>query len=88
MIGDLLHTKKVIMEKIEALKAYSLSDAIKLLQGMPKLKFNESVDLSVNLGVDPKHADQLVRGTVSLPNGTGKDIKSFVPNAIKYHFKE
>ena len=67
--------QKVIKEKIEELKAYSLSDAIKLLQSLPKLKFNESIDLSVNLGVDPKHADQIVRGVVSLPNGTGKKYK-------------
>ena len=67
--------QKVIMEKIEALKAYSLSDAIKLLQGMPKLKFNESVDLSVNLGVDPKKSDQNVRGSSSLPHGIGKVSK-------------
>ncbi len=67
--------QKVIMEKIETLKAYSLSDAIKLLQGMPKLKFNESVDLSVNLGVDPKKSDQNVRGSSSLPHGIGKVSK-------------
>ena len=67
--------QKVIMEKIEALKAYSLSDAINLLQGMPKLKFNESVDLSVNLGVDPKKSDQNVRGSSSLPHGIGKVSK-------------
>ena len=67
--------QKVIMEKIEALKAYSLSDAIKLLQSLPKLKFNESVDVSVNLGVDPKKSDQNVRGSSSLPHGIGKVSK-------------
>ena len=63
------------MEKIEELKAYSLSDAIKLLQSLPKLKFNESVDVSVNLGVDPKKSDQNVRGSSSLPHGIGKVSK-------------
>ena len=67
--------QKVIMEKIEELKAYSLSDAIKLLQSLPKLKFNESVDVSVNLGVDPKKSDQNVRGSSSLPHGIGKVSK-------------
>ena len=67
--------QKVIKEKIEELKAYSLSDAIKLLQSLPKLKFNESIDLSVNLGVDPKKSDQNVRGSSSLPHGIGKVSK-------------
>ena len=67
--------QKVIMEKIEELKAYSLTDAIKLIQSLPKLKFNESVDVSVNLGVDPKKSDQNVRGSSSLPHGIGKVSK-------------
>ena len=67
--------QKVIKEKIEELKAYSLSDAIKLLQSLPKLKFNESIDVSVNLGVDPKKSDQNVRGSSSLPHGIGKVSK-------------
>ena len=63
------------MEKIEEFKAYTLSEAITLIQSFPKLKFNESIDVSVNLGVDPKKANEMVRGVVSLPNGTGKDMK-------------
>ena len=57
---------------------YNLKEAISLMKSFSKTKFDESVDLAINLGVDPKHADQLVRGTVSLPNGTGKDIRVVV----------
>ena len=67
--------QKVIMEKIEELKVYSLTDAISLIQSFPKLKFNESIDISVNLGVDPKKSDQNVRGSSSLPHGIGKVSK-------------
>jgi large subunit ribosomal protein L1 len=55
-----------------------LKDAISLIKAFKTCKFDESVDIAINLGVDPKHADQLVRGTVSLPNGTGKDVKVLV----------
>ena len=64
--------------KFDAYKEYSLNDAIDILLSFDKAKFDESIDISVNLGVDPKHADQLVRGTVALPNGTGKDVKAVV----------
>lgn len=57
---------------------YSLDDAVELLKKTAKTKFDESVDISVNLGVDPRHADQVVRGTVSLPHGTGKDVRVLV----------
>ncbi len=59
-------------------KIYSVGDAIGLLKDSKKVKFDESVDLAVNLGVDPKHADQIVRGTISLPHGTGKEVKVLV----------
>ena len=64
-------------EKVEA-KPYSLDEAVKLLKGMGTAKFDESVDISMHLGVDPKHADQMVRGTVVLPHGTGKSKKILV----------
>ena len=67
--------QKTIMEKIEELKAYPLSEAISRIQSFPKLKFNESIDVSVNLGVDPKKSDQNVRGSSSLPHGIGKVSK-------------
>ena len=67
--------QKIIMEKIDEFKAYTLSEAITLIQSFPKLKFNESIDVSVNLGVDPKKSDQNVRGSSSLPHGIGKVSK-------------
>ena len=67
--------QKIIMDKIEELKAYPLNEAINLIQSFPKLKFNESVDVSINLGVDPKKSDQNVRGSSSLAHGIGKISK-------------
>ena len=64
--------------KIEKSKEYSLDDAIALLKELPKMKFDESVEIALKLGVNPKHADQMVRGTVSLPNGTGKTARVLV----------
>ena len=64
--------QKIIAEQVEVLKAYPLKDAISLIQSLPKLKFNESVDISVNLGVDSTKSDQNVRGSSSLPHGIGK----------------
>ena len=65
-------------EQYDSIKEYTLVDAVDLLSNFEKSNFDESVDVSINLGVDPRHADQLVRGTVSLPNGTGKDVKAVV----------
>ncbi|MEL7432206.1 MAG: 50S ribosomal protein L1 [Chlamydiota bacterium] len=68
-------TEKILSEKKEQ---YTLKDAIGLLQECPKASFDESVDLSVVLGVDPKKSDQQVRGIVSLPHGTGKKVRIVV----------
>ena len=57
---------------------YSLDEAVKTIKSSSPAKFDETIDLSVNLGVDPRHADQIVRGTVSMPNGTGKDVTILV----------
>ena len=65
-------------EKINRDKEYSLDEAVDLLSNFSHPKFDESVELAINLGVDPKHADQIVRGTVALPNGIGKNIKVLV----------
>ena len=65
-------------EKINRDKEYSLEEAADLLSSFSHPKFDESVELAINLGVDPQHADQIVRGTVALPNGIGKDIKVLV----------
>ena len=59
-------------------KAYGLRDAVEVLKSAPATKFDESVDLAVNLGVDPKHADQMVRGGIVLPHGTGKTMRILV----------
>ena len=67
--------KKLIVEKIDAMKAYELIEALELVKSLPKVKFNESVDISINLGVDPKKSDQNVRGSSSLPHGIGKTLK-------------
>jgi large subunit ribosomal protein L1 len=61
--------------KIDAEKTYTVEEAIDTLKAMPAAKFDESVDLSFRLGVDPKHADQMVRGAVVLPNGIGKSVR-------------
>ena len=69
---------KVINEKVDRTKEYSLGDAIQTLKDNSKVKYVESLDCAIRLGVDPRHADQMVRGTVSLPNGTGKEVKVLV----------
>jgi large subunit ribosomal protein L1 len=76
----LAHSKRYNsnFEKINRDKEYSLDEAVDLLSNFSHPKFDESVELAINLGVDPKHADQIVRGTVALPNGIGKDIKVLV----------
>lgn len=56
-------------------KSYALDEAIKLVRANAKAKFDETVELSMNLGIDPRHADQMVRGLLSLPNGTGKTLR-------------
>jgi large subunit ribosomal protein L1 len=66
------------LDKIDRNKEYNLDEAATLLVEFSKTKFDESIEMAINLGVDPKHADQIVRGTVSLPNGIGKDIRILV----------
>jgi large subunit ribosomal protein L1 len=66
---------QAISEKLEAGKLYPIDDALALLKDMPAAKFVESVDVSVNLGVDPRKSDQVVRGATVLPNGTGKSVR-------------
>ena len=66
---------KAYGEKIDRLKQYDLNDAVQILKDNKFVKFDESVEVAIRLGVDPKHADQMVRGTVALPNGTGKTVR-------------
>ena len=67
--------QKQINEKVESTRVYPILDALTLLKEIPNLKFNESIDISINLGVDPQKSDQNVRGSTSLPHGIGKQSK-------------
>lgn len=66
---------RAIREKIQEGKIYNVAEAIALLKSLPLAKFRESVDLSINLGIDPRKSDQAVRGSVVLPKGTGREIR-------------
>ncbi len=66
---------RAIREKIEPGRFYSIDDAVALLEELSTVKFKESIDVSINLGVDPRKSDQVVRGATVLPNGTGKDVR-------------
>ena len=70
--------RKEALSKFNIEKSYSLEDASKIVKDISKQKFDSTVDLAVKLGVDPRKANQMVRGTVSLPHGTGKDVKVLV----------
>ena len=60
---------------IDREKAYALDEAVKIAKGGAKAKFDETIEISMNLGIDPRHADQMVRGVVGLPHGTGKTVR-------------
>ncbi|MEM7007278.1 MAG: 50S ribosomal protein L1, partial [Pseudomonadota bacterium] len=62
-------------EAIDVDKTYSVAEAVSLVKGNAKAKFDETIEMAVNLGVDPKYADQMVRGVVNLPSGTGKNVR-------------
>ncbi len=66
---------KAAYAAVDVNKSYSLDEAIKLIKSGAKAKFDETVELSLNLGIDPRHADQMVRGLTNLPNGTGKTVR-------------
>ena len=74
-MAKLTKKQKEAASKIERTKLYSLKDASSLLKEVASAKFDESVDIAVRLGVDPRKANQMVRGVVTLPHGTGKDTK-------------
>jgi large subunit ribosomal protein L1 len=77
-MGRVSKKRKEALSKIDASKAYSLTDACNLVKEVSTTKFDASVDVSIRLGVDPRKANQMVRGTVALPHGTGKDVKVLV----------
>ncbi len=66
---------KAVMAAVDSNKNYALADAIALVKDNAKAKFDETIEISMNLGVDPRHADQMVRGVVGMPNGTGKTVR-------------
>ncbi|WP_043529090.1 50S ribosomal protein L1 [Litchfieldella xinjiangensis] len=66
---------KMIRDKVDAGKVYSIEEAVALLSEVSTVKFKESVDVAINLGVDPRKSDQVVRGATVMPNGTGKDVR-------------
>ena len=70
--------RKEVLAKYDFSKAYSLSDACNLIKEVSSTRFDASVDIAVRLGVDPRKANQMVRGTVALPHGTGKDVRVLV----------
>lgn len=69
---------KMALEKVDRLKYYDLKEALQLAKEIAFANFDESVDAAIKLGVDPRHADQMVRGSVTLPHGTGKQVKVLV----------
>ena len=77
-MGKLTKNQKLAAEKIEAGKAYSLKEAAQLVKEITYTKFDASLDIDVRLGVDPRKANQMVRGVVSLPHGTGKVVRVLV----------
>jgi large subunit ribosomal protein L1 len=77
-MAKLSKKRREVMEKLDPSKLYSLSEAMQVIKDVNMTKFDASVDVHVNLGVDPRKADQAIRGTVTLPNGTGKSKKVLV----------
>lgn len=74
-MAKLSKRQKAFQEKIEEGKHYGIDEAVSLLNELSTVKFKESIDVSINLGVDPRKSDQVVRGATVLPNGTGKDVR-------------
>ncbi|HFB65085.1 MAG TPA: 50S ribosomal protein L1 [Aeromonadales bacterium] len=74
-MAKLTKRARVIREKVDSEKAYAVDEAIALLKELSTVKFNETIETAINLGVDPRKSDQNVRGATVLPNGTGKDVR-------------
>ena len=74
-MSKISRNRKEVLSDLDLKKLYTLEEASSLVKELSKVKFDESVDLAVRLGVDPKQANQMVRGVASLPHGTGKDVK-------------
>ena len=74
-MAKLTKKQKALEGKVDALKLHGVDEAIKTVRELASAKFDETLEIAMNLGVDPRHADQMVRGVVTLPAGTGKDVK-------------
>ena len=74
-MAKLTKKQKLVAEKFDSEKLYALPDALEMLSSISSNKFKEAIDISVNLGVDPRKSDQVVRGATTLPHGTGKEVK-------------
>ena len=74
-MAKLSKKQKALNEAVDRTKLYAVDEAIRLLKDNAKSKFDETIEVALNLGVDPRHADQMVRGVVTLPAGTGKDVR-------------
>jgi large subunit ribosomal protein L1 len=75
MSKKLSKRKQALLEKIDKNKAYSVEEAVKTVKDLKSAKFDETVEIAMNLNVDPRHADQMIRGSVVLPHGTGKNVR-------------
>ena len=74
-MAKLTKRQKAMAERLEAGRAYPIVDAVALLTELSKVKFPEAIDVAINLGVDPRKSDQVVRGATTLPHGTGKTVR-------------
>jgi large subunit ribosomal protein L1 len=74
-VGKLSKRRRAINEKLEPGKLYAVEDALSLLKDLSAIKFTETVDVAINLGIDPRKSDQVVRGATTLPNGSGKSVR-------------
>ena len=77
-MGKFSKTRKAIFQKYDLQKDYALQEAVDVVKDITKTKFDSSVDIDIRLGVDPRKADQMVRGVATLPHGTGKEVKVLV----------
>jgi large subunit ribosomal protein L1 len=74
-MAKLTKRQKLIREKVDPVKQYPIADAVALLKEVSSVKFGETVDVAINLGIDPRKSDQAVRGATTLPNGSGKEVR-------------
>ena len=75
MTSKIAKRQQAIRDGLDRDKAYEITEAVKMLKERATAKFDETIEVAMNLGVDPRHADQMVRGVVNLPNGTGRDVR-------------